>query len=112
VALLGRRRQQAEAGGARSTLLDVADALGAEFVAPSTGKGLGVVRGRMSGCTFELSVATAERARPQGLTLTVRHFHTQKSWHLDRAGCTLPDLDAPAIQAAVESACHSFSTTH
>jgi hypothetical protein len=107
VPLLGRRKDWLRnQGRANAALLLLARALNAEFVAPAGTRDFAQVRGRREGCTFELRVA-GER-----LSLTVRHFHTQRTFALDAPGCALPDLDPPRVQAAIEHTCREFATTH
>jgi len=107
-----RRSAHGQQGRANAVLLVVARDLEANFVEPGTNRGYGAVRGRMSGCAFELGVATPAGGGAPGLALTMRHFHTQQTWPLDGPGCTMADLDPVQVRAAIEQACSSFSSTH
>lgn len=108
MAILGRGRGWVRyQGRANAGLLLLARAMDAEFVAPPHETDFAQVRGRTSGCTFELVVD-----RQHALELTIRHFHAQATQPVHGPGCDVPELDPDAVRAAIEDACLRFATDH
>jgi hypothetical protein len=110
VSLLGRRDWIRNQGRTNAALLLVARAMNAEFGEPPDETHYAGVQGRTRGCSFELRVTTPRGERNPALVLTVRHYHTQATWHLEGPGLQPPELEPAEVQDAIERACHSFAS--